>query len=215
MKPGSIESMVHLWSRLRNRAFTLLLASQFREFGVGSRIVPPLTFWGLNQMSIADRVIIQRDCWIQVIGGYADEKSVKIIIKSHASIGKRTAITAAQQIVIGEHVMIGSNCLITDHSHAFDNVNIPIRKQGIDSIKPVSIGPETFVGNNVFVQPGVNIGRHCVIGTNSIVSASIPDFSVAVGMPARVVKTLKPNPNRAEQLEAQADIQGRAPDSFA
>ena len=206
MKPRAIERTMHVWERVRNRIFTMLVANQFREFGPGSRIVPPFTFWGLNQMSVADRVIIQRDCWIHVVGGYTDEKSVKIVIKSHASIGKRTAISAAEQITIGEYVMIGSNCLITDHSHVFQDLARPVMEQGVDSIKPVSIGRESFVGNNVSVQPGVTIGRHCVIGTNSIVSSSIPDFSVAVGMPARVVKTLGPSPTQSEKLQAQSAI---------
>jgi acetyltransferase-like isoleucine patch superfamily enzyme len=172
--------------------FTLLLASQFKEFGVGSRIVPPFTFWGLNQMRVGSRVLIQRDCWISVTGGQADEKTAKITIKSHVSVGKRTAISAAQEIVIEDYVMIGSSCLITDHAHAFENLDLPIQDQGIDNIKPVRIGRETFIGNNVSIQAGVTIGRHCVIGMNSIVTTSIPDFSLAVGMPARVVKTLGP-----------------------
>jgi len=193
MKTGIIEAIMHLERRLRTRMFTMLLASQFREFGPGSRIEAPFTFWGLNQMSVADKVYIQRDCWIHVVAGYADEKSVKITFKSHASIGKRTAIAAAQQVVIGEYVMIGSNCHVSDQAHAFTDLDRPIMTQGCDNIKPVSIGAETWIGNNVSVLPGVTIGRHCVIGASSIVSVSIPDFSVAVGMPARVVKTLGPD----------------------
>ena len=190
MKTRIIEAMMHLQRRLRTRLFTMLLSSQFREFGPGSRIEPPFTFLGLNQMSVSDRVYIHRDCWIHVVAGYADEKSVKITLKSHASIGKRTAIAAAQQVVIGEYVLIGSNCLVSDQSHAFKDLDRPIMGQGCDHIKPVFIGAETWIGNNVAVLPGVTIGRHCVIGAGSIVRTSIPDFSVAVGVPARVVRTL-------------------------
>ncbi len=112
--------MIHLQRRLRTRLFTMILASQFKEFGSGSRIEAPFTFWGLNQISVADKVYIQRDCWIHVVEGYADAKSVKITLKSHASIGKRTAIAAARQVIIGEYVMIGSNCHVSDQAHAFN-----------------------------------------------------------------------------------------------
>jgi acetyltransferase-like isoleucine patch superfamily enzyme len=203
MKTGVIEAMMHLQRRLRTRLFTMLLASQFKEFGPGSRIEPPFTFWGLNQMSVAGQVYIQRDCWIHVVAGYADEKSVKITLKSHASIGRRTAIAAARQVVIGEYVMIGSNCHVSDQAHSFKDLDRPIMVQGCDNIKPVSIGAETWIGNNVSVLPGVTIGRHCVIGAGSIVSASIPDFSVAVGMPARVVKTLQKEPAHEQFCEAR------------
>jgi acetyltransferase-like isoleucine patch superfamily enzyme len=211
MSTGIIEAMMHWQTRMRTRLFTLLLASQFKKFGSGSRIVPPFTFWGLNQMWVGERVTIQRDCWIHVIGGCVDNNPVKLTIQSDASIGKRTAISAAQQVVIEEYVMIGSGCLISDHSHAFNDIDKPVQQQGIDNVKPVFIGRESFVGNNAFVNPGVTIGRHCVIGANSVVATSIPDFSVAIGNPARVVKTLKPVPNGADKLQAQAEFGAGAP----
>ena len=190
MKTGAIEAMMHHAARLRTRMFTLLLAGQFAEFGRGSRIVPPLSFHGLNNISVGEGVFINLDNWLNVVPGHGDEASVKIIIKSRASIGRRSQITAALRIVIEKYVIVGSNCLISDHFHASNDLSVPIIAQGIDNIKPVYIGEGTQLGNNVSVQPGVTIGRHCVIGTNSIVSHSIPDFSIAVGMPARVVKTL-------------------------
>ena len=181
---------MHLAARLRTRMFTLLLASQFKTFGRGSRIVPKLSFHGLRNISVGEHVFINLDNWLNVVSGHADETSAKIIIGSHSSIGRRSQITAARQVIIEEYVIVGTNCLISDHFHAFKNLGVHIIQQGIDNIMPVVIGRGTQLGNNVAVQPGVTIGRHCVIGTNSVVSHSIPDFSVAVGMPARVVKTL-------------------------
>ena len=207
--------MMKLGSRLRTRLFTALLASQFKEFGLGSRIVPPFTFSNLNQMRVGEGVLIQRDCWLTIPFGCGEEESVKIILKSRVSVGKRTTITAARQVVIEEDVMLGANCLISDHFHAFNDVGIPIAAQGIDNIKPILIGRETWIGNNASIQAGVTIGRHCVIGTNSVVTASIPDFSVAVGMPARVVKTLGPAPNGAEKVEALAAVRASAPGASA
>jgi acetyltransferase-like isoleucine patch superfamily enzyme len=60
--------------------------------------------------------------------------------------------------------------------------------QGVTGIAPLSIGRNTWLGQNVVVLPGMSIGEHYVIGANSVVKPSIPDFPVAVGSPDRVVK---------------------------
>lgn len=188
MGVGKIENGIHWCSRLRTRLFTWLLASQFKEIGRGSRISPPFRFWGLHQISLGEDVMINRDCWIHVIGHYGDSTSTKLSIKSHAGIGMGSMISAAEQVVIGEYSLLARNVYISDHAHAFEDLEVPIMNQGIDRVAPVSIGRETWLGQNVVVLPGVQIGQHCVIGANSVVNSSIPDFSVAVGAPARVVK---------------------------
>jgi acetyltransferase-like isoleucine patch superfamily enzyme len=109
-------------------------------------------------------------------------------------------ISAAHKIVIGEYVLLARNVYISDHAHAFENIHVPIMRQGINGIAPVSIGPSTWLGQNVVVLPGVTIGQHCVIGANSVVNASVPDFCVAVGAPARVVKRYNSNARRWERV---------------
>jgi acetyltransferase-like isoleucine patch superfamily enzyme len=180
--------MLHRSSRIRTRLFTLLLASQFKEAGSGSRISPPFRCYGLNQIMLGRDVQIERDCWIQTIPGNGPDNEAKLVIGSYAGIGMGACISAARKVMIGEHVLLGRNVYISDHAHAFEDIKVPIMRQGITGISPVSIGRNTWLGQNVVVLPGVTIGEHCVIGANSVVKSSIPDFSVAVGAPARVVK---------------------------
>jgi acetyltransferase-like isoleucine patch superfamily enzyme len=132
--------------------------------------------------------MIHRDCWIQVLNGREDEKSTKLVIKSHAGIGMGTTISAAQKVVIEEYALLARNIYISDHAHAFTDVTIPIMSQGIENPEPVTIGRHSWLCQNVCILPGVSIGEHSVIGANSVVKSSIPAFSVAVGSPARVVK---------------------------
>ena len=188
MNIGAIERTMRFWSSVRTRLFTLLLSSQFRDFGTGARISPPFRFWGLNEISLGENVIINPDCWIQTIPSQGEETSAKLLIGSNAGIGMGASISAAREIVIGEYVLLARNVYISDHTHAFEDVEIPIMRQGINGIAPVSIGARTWLGQNVVVLPGVSIGQHCVIGANSVVNSSVPDFSVAAGVPARVVK---------------------------
>lgn len=197
---GTIERLDHTRSKVWTRLYTLLLASQFKEFGPGSRIAPPFRYHGLNQISVGEKVIINRDCWIQVLGGRGDDKSAKIVIAAHAGIGMGATISAAQQVTIGEYVLLARNVYISDHAHAYGNPDVPIMHQGVDGIAPVTIGRNTWLGENVVVLPGVTIGQHCVIGANAVVNRSIPDYSVAVGAPARVVKQFNKNTGQWERV---------------
>lgn len=200
MNTGFVESLFHQWSRVRRRAFTMLLAGQFKEFGCGAAITPPLRFYGLNQMSIGAGASIERNCWIQVVNADGDHRSTKLVIGAHAGIGMGASISTARQVVLGDYVLLGRNVYISDHAHAFENVELPIMQQGINNVQPVTIGKHSWLGQNVVVLPGTSIGRHCVIGANAVVKGEIPDFSIAVGAPARVVKRYNTSSKRWEKV---------------
>ncbi len=78
--------------------------------------------------------------------------------------------------------------MIGDHSHQYEEVDLPIQFQGVTERGPVRIERDSWIGANVFILPSVTIGRHAVIGANSVVNQDIPAYSVAVGAPARVIK---------------------------
>ncbi|MGO9527314.1 MAG: acyltransferase [Verrucomicrobiia bacterium] len=196
----TIEWLDHARSRISTRLYTLLLASQFRQFGAGARISPPFRYYGLHQISLGEHAYIARNCWIHVVGDHENEDCSKIIIQAHAGIGMGSHISATQQVVIGEHALLAPNVFISDHVHAYENVDVPIMRQGITGVAPVSVGRHTWLGQNVVVLPGVTIGQHCIIGANSVVNSSVPDYSVAVGAPARVVKQFNKNSGQWERV---------------
>jgi acetyltransferase-like isoleucine patch superfamily enzyme len=109
-------------------------------------------------------------------------------------------ISAASRILIDEYVLLARNVYISDHGHAYEEVDTPIMCQGISMVRPVSIGRHSWLGQNVSVLPGASIGVHCVIGANSVVLSDIPDYSVAVGSPARVVKMYNRSTKRWERV---------------
>ena len=149
--------------------------------------------------------MINQDCWIQTLPGREEEPPVKLWIGSHCGIGMGASISAARQIILEEDVLLGRNVYISDHAHAFADPGAPIAQQGIDGLAPVSIGRGTWLGQNVVVLPGVKIGCQCVIGANSVVNKSIPGYSVAVGVPARVIKQYNARTGRWERLEPGAN----------
>lgn len=97
-------------------------------------------------------------------------------------------------IVLGKKVLLAPNVFINDVQHKFEDVSVPIIDQGLlliereDDLPNIYIGDESWLGVNVVVVGNVHIGKHCVIGSNSVVKGNIPDYSVAVGIPARVIK---------------------------
>ena len=115
----------------------------------------------------------------------------RISIGEGVFLNLNVMVAAKELIEIGDHCMIANGCLITDSNHRYDNMDIPIAWQGYESKGPTRLGDNVWMGVNSSVMSGVTIGRHCVIGANSVVTRDVPDYSIAVGAPARVIGTVK------------------------
>ena len=116
-----------------------------------------------------------------------------IVIGNNVQINDYVHIGAVGSIKIGNNVLMASKIYITDHNHgSYDEyisdhpMSIPIDRKAI--CKPVFIGDNVWIGESVCILPGVTIGEGCVIGALSVVTKSIPPYSIAVGSPAKVVK---------------------------
>lgn len=116
-------------------------------------------------------------------------KLPKIVIGDNCYIGYHNTFLAAADIVIGNEVLMASNILVSSENHSTDPESIiPYMDQPLKA-SPVHIGDGTWLGERVMVLPGVTIGKKCVIGGGSVVTRDVPDYCIAVGSPARVVKT--------------------------
>ena len=116
----------------------------------------------------------------------------KVRIGMGSEIGERCRISIANSLEIGEKVLLSPNVYITDCDHEYRNIKIPVIDQGIvQRGQRVSIGEGSYIGINAVIVGNVKIGKHCVIGANSVVTKDVPDYCVAVGSPARVVKTIE------------------------
>ena len=102
-------------------------------------------------------------------------------------IGKGSGIVGHFSITIGNDVWTGHHVYITDQNHGYEEVDTPISQQSQPE-RPVVIGDETWLGYGTVVLPGVTIGKHVVVGANSVVTHDLPDYSVAVGAPAKVIR---------------------------
>jgi len=113
------------------------------------------------------------------------------------SIGDRTLIGRGSHIVghfrieIGDDIQTGPYVYVTDQNHVYDDPDVPVGRQWPRE-RAVSIGSGSWLGTAVVVLPGARIGRNSVIGAGSVVTGEIPDHSVAVGAPAKVIKRYDP-----------------------
>jgi acetyltransferase-like isoleucine patch superfamily enzyme len=110
-----------------------------------------------------------------------------VTIGDRCLIGRGSGIVGHFSIEIGNDVWTGHNVYITDQNHGYEDVTRPISQQSQPE-RAVKIGDGSWLGYGSVVLPGVTIGEHCVIGANSVVTRDVPSFSVAVGVPARVIK---------------------------
>lgn len=159
---------------------------RFKSFGLHSRLVSPLSLSGTANIEIGDRVVIQYKTWLAALP-LTGESECRLCIKDGTLIGHFNHIYATKQIIIEKNVLIADKVYISDNLHGYEDINIPIRDQPIVQNREVVIGEGSWLGENVSVL-GAKIGKHCVIGANSVVTKDIPDYCVAVGAPVKIIK---------------------------
>ena len=137
-------------------------------------------------ISVGDYVVLSDDLDLNVYKSF--DHDPQLVIEDHVRLGRNNTIGCDNKIIIERDVITAPFVHITDRNHCFEDVTRPITKQGMMTSGPVVIGAETWLGYGAQVMSGVTIGRHCVIAAGSIVTRDIPDYSVAAGCPARVIK---------------------------
>ncbi len=120
---------------------------------------------------------------------YSDKGGV-LNLGEHVEIGRDSTIATHNRIIIEKGVLTGPHVFISDHNHEYENPDVPIYKQGIRMVEnsTIIIGEGSWLGTNVVVVGNVRVGKNCVIGANSVVTKDIPDYCVAAGIPAKVIK---------------------------
>lgn len=183
-------ALYRAWTRGRSKVFSLLAGRAFAAFGAHSVIQLPVRLSGEARIAVGDDVFVGAGSWLQVLETSGAEPA--ILIGDGTSIAGSCVLSAQQRITIGRRVLMARNVYIADHMHSFDDTQRAVLDQGIDRVGAVEIGDGAWLGQNVVVGPGVRIGAGAVVGANAVVLDDVPDHTVAVGAPARPIRSLDP-----------------------
>lgn len=163
-----------------------LYKKQFKYCGKDVKVYLPYLALSKKSISIDYKTEILAGARLQT---YASGGKVpNITIGKRCYFAYNLSILACDDIIIDDDVLIASNVLITSETHGMDPTSeIPYMDQQL-SVKSVHIKQGCWIGEKVCIMPGVTIGEKSIIGAGSIVTKSIPDYCIAVGNPAKVIK---------------------------
>jgi len=164
---------------------------QFAHFGARSRIRKPIFISNPGGMSFGPDVFVRDGARLEVV----DRPGLppgRLTIGAGVSIEQDVHIVACDDVTIGDFTLITARCSIIDTVHPVGEGTGASRTSEIaEERSHVHIGRRVFIGVNVVIMPGVTIGDNSFIGAGSVVTKDIPANSVAVGAPARVVRTIE------------------------
>lgn len=189
-----IDSGGGMLKRIFNKLSRLLVQNKrrktFGSFGHNVTLMKPFMVTRPEHIYIEDNVFIRDYARIEAIttDGINNFKPT-IIIRKGTHIEQYFHLGCCTHVEICENVLIAGRVYISDHNHEFSDVNRPILAQGVKPGGKVVIKENAWLGEGCAILPGVTVGKNSIIGTNSVVTHDIPDYSIAVGIPAKVIKT--------------------------
>ena len=170
------------------------IAKRFGTFGDGTIICfPAESIVNESAIHLGSSTVINTGVVLSA-GWMPDQPDLPervVTIGDRCLIGCGSTIVGLLSITIGDDVWTGHNVHITDMNHDYTEVDLPISRQHQPE-SPVVIGDGSWLGHHVVVLPGATIGRHVAVGAGSVVRGTLPDYCVAAGVPARVIRRYDP-----------------------
>jgi acetyltransferase-like isoleucine patch superfamily enzyme len=179
---GLLGAYVGLCSRAKPRLSKLRylwMSQAFEKAGKRGSFGRRIQFHGKLRVELGDRVAFRDGCQFAGAG--------LLRVGDRTSINAECIITAMERVEIGADVMLAPRVYVLDVDHRFDDRATPIPQQGYD-VAPVTICDGVWIGTGTVITKGVTIGEGAVVGANSVVTRDIPPFTIAAGIPARVIK---------------------------
>ena len=169
--------------------------TQFSHIGIGSGVCSIPYVKGYEYIWIGDEFFCGNDVRIEAWDKYGhDIYSPNIHIGDNVKFTDRVYLSCMNSIQIGNGVLLGRDVYISDNSHgdnSAEDLCIPPVKRKLSSKGPVIIHDNVWIGRQVSILSGVEVGEGSVIGANSVVVSNIPPYTVAAGAPAKVIKKIR------------------------
>ncbi len=138
-----------------------------------------------GRLEVGAHALLEPGVWLTAPG------SARIRLGAGTFLNLGVMVASFELVEIGSHCMLANGCLVTDASHRFDDPVMPVPWQGFTTKGNTYVGDNVWCGTNVVITSGVRVGERSVIGANSVVTSDIPPFSIAAGVPARVLRRIE------------------------
>lgn len=150
-----------------------------------------------RSITLGSRVFIRNFARIEAVTNHGSDNYQPIIdIEDGVHIEQNLHLTCASSVRIKKNTAIAANVTISDIIHPYEDISLPSDKQKL-IIKNVVIGEACKIYNNAVILPGTELGRHCIVGANTVVSAKkYPDYCVIIGSPSRIIKRYSASENK-------------------
>jgi acetyltransferase-like isoleucine patch superfamily enzyme len=168
---------------------------RFRKLGAGSFVSPFIQGIGLDSVSVGEGSRISRNTRLLALHRYGSQHfSPRVEIGNDVSIGFGCTLSCVNALIIGDHVTIGDNVYIADSQHGYAAPGRGILSQPLVP-GAIRIGDGAWIGYGAFVAGEVEIGEHSIVGANSVVTRSVPPYTIVAGAPARPIRRFDRNSN--------------------
>jgi acetyltransferase-like isoleucine patch superfamily enzyme len=175
------------WSGFRKGSKTTL------RLGEGSWLAPGVQILGAESVMIGSNTVIGEETWINVNHGRTAPPAIQI--GDNVLLGRRNFLSSGGLLIIRSYCLTGLDCQFIGSDHCMENPFIPYISSGATSCDDLIIGVNCWIGSAAKILRGVSIGHGSVVGAGSVVTKSVPPFSIAVGNPARVIKRFSTEKN--------------------
>lgn len=179
--------LLKILNKLNRLFLTLYYSFLFKNLGKNFYMRKPIKLQGTKRISIGANVNIGWGAWLAASPHTNFIEECELIIEEGVSIGNFAHIYATKKICIQKNVLIADKVYISDNLHGYKDIYTPVIKQPIVQKGEVEIGEGSWIGEGVCII-GAKIGKNVVIGANAVVTKDIPDYCVATGLPARIIK---------------------------
>lgn len=148
--------------------------------------IPPYNFRIVGNLRIFFARLYIDKCGKGVVVERGASFSRKLKLGDNSGVGKNAWIRG--HVTIGNNVLMAPNVVILTQNHIFDRVDIPIIQQGTTEEKPVIIGDDCWICQNVIILPGVKVGKGSILAAGAVVTKDVVPYSIMGGNPARLIK---------------------------